>query len=36
MYQGQKLRELPGSGVAMEMGAGVMRAELAGSTHWKN
>lgn len=36
VYQGQKLRELPGSGVAMEMGAGVMRAELAGSTHWKN
>ncbi|OOQ89481.1 hypothetical protein PEBR_28093 [Penicillium brasilianum] len=36
VYQGQKLRELPGSGVATEIGPGVMRAELAGSTHWKN
>lgn len=36
VYQGQKLRELPGSGVAMEMGPGVMRAELDGSTTWKN
>ena len=36
VYQTQKLRELPGSGAATEMGPGVMRAELPGSTDWKN
>ncbi|KAJ5160138.1 uncharacterized protein N7482_007142 [Penicillium canariense] len=36
VYHGQRLRELPGSTVASEMGPGMMRAELDGSTQWKN
>ncbi|KAJ5690096.1 hypothetical protein N7462_004488 [Penicillium macrosclerotiorum] len=36
IYSPQRLRELPGSTGVSELGSGNMRAELDGSTHWKN